>query len=186
MSNFSVEHLAIPGVVMIKPRKFADSRGWFMETWKAPDFSALGVTADFVQDNHSLSKQRGTIRGLHFQTPPHEQAKLVRVVSGAVYDVAVDLRRGSATYGKHCGATLTASGGEQLFVPRGFAHGFCTLEDNTEVVYKVDGLYSPQCDAGLFWGDPNLAIEWPLPRDSVLVSDKDAKLPGFASFLSPF
>ncbi len=186
MSNFTGENLPIPGVILVRPRKFADSRGFFMETYKAPAFAELGVTATFTQDNHSLSTRRGTIRGLHFQTPPRAQAKLVRVIRGAVLDVALDLRKGSPTYGKHCGATLTAAGGEQLFIPRGFAHAFCTLEDETEVVYKVDDLYAPECDAGLFWGDPDLAIDWPVARDAVLVSDKDARLPAFADFVSPF
>ncbi len=186
MSNFTAERLIIPEIILVRPRKFADSRGWFMETWKAPDFAALGAAVDFVQDNHSMSTKRGTIRGLHFQIPPRAQAKLVRVLRGAVYDVAVDLRRGAATYGKRCGATLTAEGGEQLFIPRGFAHGFCTLNDNTEVVYKVDNVYAPECEAGLFWGDPDLAVDWPIHSSEILVSDKDAKLPEFAGFNSPF
>jgi dTDP-4-dehydrorhamnose 3,5-epimerase len=186
MSNFSGEKLPLDGVVLVKPRKFADSRGFFMETFKAPDFAALGIDATFVQDNHSLSTRRGTIRGLHFQTPPRAQGKLVRVIRGSVYDVAIDLRRASPTYGQWCGATLTASGGEQLFVPRGFAHGFCTLEDDTEVIYKVDDIYAPDCDAGLFWGDPTLAIGWPIKPEAILTSDKDARLPPFAAFDSPF
>ncbi len=178
--------LAIPGVVSIKPRKFADDRGFFMETYKAPDYAAVGVDAVFVQDNHSLSLKRGTLRGLHLQTPPRTQAKLVRVVRGAIFDVAVDLRRASATFGLWCGARLTAEGGEQLFVPRGFAHGYITLEDNTEVVYKVDDLYAPECDSGLIWNDPDLAIDWGLPPGEIVTSAKDARLPRFADFKSPF
>ena len=186
MSNFTVEHLDIEGVILIRPRKFADSRGWFMETYKASAYAELGVAAIFVQDNHSMSTRRGTIRGLHFQTPPHVQAKLVRVARGSIFDVAVDLRKSSRTYGKWCGATLTAEAGEQLFVPRGFAHGFCTLEDHTEVLYKVDDIYAPACDAGLNWGDPGLAVVWPIDPANILASDKDARLPGFADFASPF
>jgi dTDP-4-dehydrorhamnose 3,5-epimerase len=186
MSNFSSENLSIAGVILVRPRRFADSRGFFMETYKAPDFAELGIDTVFTQDNHSLSTRRGTIRGLHFQTPPRAQAKLVRVVSGSVFDVAVDLRRAGPTYGKWCGATLTAAGGEQLFIPRGFAHGFCTLEDDTEVLYKVDDVYAPANDAGLSWSDPALANQWPVPAADVLTSDKDARLPGLASFASPF
>ncbi len=186
MSNFTVEPLGLSGALLIRPRKFADSRGFFMETYSAPAFAESGVTAVFVQDNHSLSTRRGTIRGLHFQIPPRAQAKLVRVVRGAVFDALVDLRRASPTYGEWRGATLTAGGGEQLFVPRGFAHGFCALEPNTEVLYKVDNVYAPECDAGLFWADPTLAVEWPVPPQEALVSDKDAGLPAFADFISPF
>jgi dTDP-4-dehydrorhamnose 3,5-epimerase len=130
--------------------------------------------------------QKGTIRGLHFQIPPEPQAKLIRVLRGSIFDVAVDLRQGSPTYGYWCAANLTADGGEQLFVPRGFAHGFCTLEANTEVAYKVDGFYAPGCDAGLRWDDPDLAIAWPIAKDDIMVSDKDAKLPYFRGFDSPF
>jgi dTDP-4-dehydrorhamnose 3,5-epimerase len=186
MSNFAAERLSIPDVVLIMARRFADSRGWFMESWKAPAFAELGVAAEFVQDNHSMSARRGTVRGLHFQSPPRAQAKLVRVLRGAIYDVAVDLRRGSPTYGQQCGATLTAAGGEQLFVPRGFAHGFCTLEDETEVAYKVDDVYAPECDGGLLWSDADIGVNWPCPAAEILVSDKDAKLPNFAGFHSPF
>jgi dTDP-4-dehydrorhamnose 3,5-epimerase len=186
MGNFTASSLAIPDVLLIKPRKFRDARGFFMETYVESAFAAFGITARFVQDNHSLSEPRGTIRGLHFQRPPHAQAKLVRAVRGSAFDVAVDLRRGSPTFGKWCGAMLTADGGEQIFLPRGFAHGFCTCEPNTEIVYKVDDVYAPDCDAGLVWNDPVLAVEWPVAAAEVLVSDKDARLPGFSSFQSPF
>lgn len=186
MGNFTANRLAIADVVVITPRRFRDARGFFMETYVEPAFRELGIEARFIQDNHSLSEPRGTIRGLHFQRPPRAQAKLVRVVRGAVFDVAVDLRRASPTFGKWCGATLTAGGGEQIFIPRGFAHGFCTLEPDTEVVYKVDDIYAPDADAGLLWSDPALGIAWPVPAAEVLVSDKDAKLPSFAGFQSPF
>jgi len=186
MLKFTAEPLALLEVLLIKPRKFADSRGFFMETYSAPAFAELGVMAAFVQDNHSMSIKRGTVRGLHFQTPPRAQAKLVRVARGAVFDVAVDLRRDSPSYGVWTAATLTAEGGEQLFIPRGFAHGFCALADNTEVLYKVDDVYAPDCDTGLFWDDPDIAIDWPVARAEVLTSDKDARLPAFAGFVSPF
>jgi len=130
--------------------------------------------------------RRGTIRGLHFQIPPEPQSKLVRVLHGSIFDVAVDLRRGSATYGRYCTATLTADGGEQLFVPVGFAHGFLSLEPDTVVAYKTDGFYASACDAGILWNDPDLGIAWPLDPADVTVSDKDAKLPGFRTFASPF
>lgn len=186
MSKFAFEPLAIPAVVLIRPKKFGDARGYFMETWSREAFATAGIDAVFVQDNQSLSAVRGVVRGLHFQGPPAPQAKLVRVLKGAIFDVAVDIRRGSPTYGKWCAATLTADGAEQLFVPRGFAHGFCTLEPDTEVSYKVDGPYAPETEGGLIWNDPGLAIDWPIARTEVQLSGKDAILPGFADFASPF
>jgi len=184
--SLTVDQFKIPGVLLIRTKRFADKRGYFSETYNAKVFGEAGISCVFVQDNQSLSEQPGTIRGLHFQKPADMQAKLVRVLRGAIYDVAVDLRRKSSTYGSWCSAHLTSEGGEQLFVPRGFAHGFCTLEPNTEVAYKVDGFYSPACDAGLHWDDPNLAIAWPVPKDKILVSEKDQKLPFFAQFETPF
>jgi dTDP-4-dehydrorhamnose 3,5-epimerase len=172
-----VKSLAIDGVKLITPRRFADSRGFFVETYNQKSIAAAGITTTFVQDNQSLSTRRGTIRGLHFQLAPEPQAKLVRVMAGSVYDVAVDLRTGSPTYGQWCGATLTAAVGEQLFIPVGFAHGFCTLEDDTMVAYKVDGFYAKACEAGLRWDDPDIAIDWPVAATEVQVSDKDAVLP---------
>jgi dTDP-4-dehydrorhamnose 3,5-epimerase len=186
MSKFAFEPLAISAVMLIRPKKFGDARGYFMETYSAEAFAAAGIDAVFVQDNQSLSAARGVVRGLHFQGPPLPQAKLVRVLKGAIFDVAVDIRPGSPTYGKWCAATLTAQGAEQLFVPRGFAHGFCTLEPNTEVVYKVDGPYAPQTEGGLIWNDPELAIDWPVEAAEAKLSGKDAVLPGFAGFASPF
>uniref|UniRef100_UPI002FC62213 dTDP-4-dehydrorhamnose 3,5-epimerase n=1 Tax=Bosea sp. (in: a-proteobacteria) TaxID=1871050 RepID=UPI002FC62213 len=161
-------------------------RGYFMETWSAEAFAAAGIGAVFVQDNQSLSGTRGVVRGLHFQAPPVPQAKLVRVLKGSIFDVAVDLRSGSPSYGRWCGATLTADGAEQLFVPHGFAHGFCTLEPGTEVAYKVDGPYAPECEGGLAWNDPALAIDWPIAAGEAQLSGRDAALPGFAGFASPF
>jgi dTDP-4-dehydrorhamnose 3,5-epimerase len=178
--------LDLPGAMVLRPRRFSDARGYFTETYNEKTFSAAGITAKFVQDNQSYSARRGTIRGLHFQLPPAAQSKLVRVLQGSVYDVAIDLRMGSPAYGRWQGETLTASGGEQLFVPRGFAHAFCTLEPDTVVAYKVDEFYAPSCDSGLIWNDPTLAIKWPVAPDEVVLSDKDLKLGRFADFKSPF
>lgn len=181
-----VDATNIPGVLLLKPRYFHDARGHFIETYSVRAAHAAGLDAEFIQDNQALSRKRGTVRALHFQVPPKAQAKLVRVLRGSAYDVAVDLRAGSPAYGRWVAVTLTAQGGEQLFVPRGFAHGYCTLEDNTEVAYKVDDYYAPECEQGLAWDDPILAIGWLVsPADAVL-SDKDRKLPRFADFKSPF
>ena len=186
MANFDFEPLPLSGVVLVRSRKFDDERGFFMETYKEQAFRDGGIDSVFVQDNHSMSTARGTLRGLHFQTPPFAQAKLVRVQRGSIFDVAVDLRRQSQTFGKWCGAKLTARGGEQLFVPRGFAHGFCTLEEDTEVLYKVDDVYAPSHDAGLAWNDPILSIDWPMAGADIITSQKDARLPPFSTFQSPF
>jgi dTDP-4-dehydrorhamnose 3,5-epimerase len=176
----------IPGVLLLKPRYFNDARGYFVETYNLRAARAAGLTADFVQDNQAFSHKRGTVRALHFQVPPRAQAKLVRVLRGSIYDVAVDLRVGSPTYGRWTAATLTAEHGEQVFVPRGFAHGYCTLEADTEVAYKVDDYYAPDCEGGLIWNDPTLAIDWPVAASEAMLSDKDLKLPQFADFVSPF
>lgn len=180
-----VRKTGLQGVLLIKPRRFADERGHFVETYNRRILEAAGIEADFVQDNQSFSACRGTIRGLHFQYPPYPQAKLIRVVQGSVFDVAVDLRNGSLTYGTWVAETLTADGGEQLFVPRGFAHGFCTLEPDTEVAYKVDGYYSPEYDSGFTWNDPDLNIPWPVKGEPIL-SEKDRAFPPFSLFQSPF
>jgi len=186
VSNLTIQSTEIPDVVLFTPRRFGDERGWFSETYSTRAFSeALGDTT-FVQDNQAFSAMRGTLRGLHFQRPPEPQAKLIRVLRGSIFDVAVDLRAGSPAYGKWVGRTLTAEGGEQLFVPRGFAHGYCTLEPNTEVAYKVDGFYAPACDAGLAWNDPTLGVAWPIAPDEAILSDKDKALPAFETFVSPF
>lgn len=184
--SLSVERLAIPDVLLLTPRKFEDSRGYFMETFRASAFKDIGLDMAFVQDNQSRSREAGTVRGLHFQVPPAAQAKLVRVLRGSILDVAVDLRRGSATYGRWVGATLTSASGQSLFVPRGFAHGFCTLEPDTEVSYKCDAYYSPTHDGGIHFADPTIGVEWPVPADRAVVSEKDARLPPFTGFVSPF
>jgi dTDP-4-dehydrorhamnose 3,5-epimerase len=182
----NVQNLNIPGVIRFVPRRFSDVRGHFVETYNERTFAQAGITTKFIQDNQSYSANRGTIRGLHFQLPPATQAKLVRVLHGRVYDIAVDLRMGSATYGRWVSETLTAAGGEQLFIPRGFAHAFCTLEPDTVVAYKVDDFYAPDCDSGLVWNDPTLRIDWPVSANEALLSEKDLKLGSFADFVSPF
>lgn len=173
-------------VVRIVPKRFGDARGWFAETYQRDRFKALGVDADFVQDNQSLSRPKGTLRGIHFQTPPHAQAKLVRCIRGRIWDVAVDLRAGSPTYGKWVGAELTAEAGEQLYVPVGFGHAFVTLEPDCEVAYKASDFYAPECDAGIAWDDPDLAITWSLAGQTPELSGKDANLPRLKDFVSPF
>jgi dTDP-4-dehydrorhamnose 3,5-epimerase len=176
----------LPGVLLVVPARFRDARGDFCETYREDRFREAGIEARFVQDNHARSREAGTVRGLHFQAPPHAQAKLVRVVRGRVFDVAVDIRTGSPTYGRWTARELTAEGGEQLFVPRGFAHGYCTLEPGTEVAYKVDGYYAPASDRGLLWSDPGLAIPWPVAPGDALLSDKDRSLPALSDLASPF
>lgn len=173
--------LPIPDVRLLKPRRFGDSRGWFAETW-----SRRSLDVAFCQDNMSRSAEVGTVRGLHFQKPPHAQAKLVMVLKGRILDVAVDIRRASPTFGRHVAVELSAEEGNQLFVPRGFAHGFCTLEPGTEVMYKVDDFYAPDTDAGIFWADPDLAINWPVRVDQAHLSPKDLGLPRLKDIESPF
>lgn len=175
-----VETFDIAGVKLLTPRRFGDDRGFFSETWNAKTFAAAGIAGPFVQDNHAHSKPKGTLRGLHFQTDPMAQDKLVRVVRGSVYDVAVDLRPGSPTYGRHVAAMLSAGNWAQLWVPKGFAHGYVTLEPDTEVIYKVTEYYSPAHDSGIAWNDPALAIAWPVSAADVVLSDKDKNLPRLA------
>ena len=177
----SVERLAIPDVLLITPARFGDARGFFSETWTARGMAAAGVTLPFVQDNHSMSQARGVLRGLHCQVAPHPQGKLVRVVRGAVWDVAVDARRGSPTFGQHAAAELSAANWRQLWVPPGFLHGFVTLEPDTEVIYKTTGYYDPACERGVMWNDPALALPWPVGAEEVQLSDKDTRLPPWAA-----
>jgi len=176
----------IPEVKLLRPKKFGDHRGFFSETYNRRTFADLGIEIEFVQDNHSLSVEGGTIRGLHFQTPPYAQDKLVRVVRGAILDVAVDLRRESPTYGQWVSAEISAEAWNQILVPVGFAHGICTLEPNTELIYKVSNYYSAEHDKGLRWNDPDLGIEWPIPESEAVLSDKDRAQPLLADFESPF
>ena len=181
-----VASTAIPDVKVLLPKSFSDARGTFSETWNAARFVEHGITMNFVQDNQSCSAPVGTIRGLHFQSPPKAQAKVVRVIRGRILDVAVDLRRASPTYGKWVAEELSAQNRKQLLVPIGFAHGFCTLEPDTEVLYKVSDYYSPANDLGIAWDDPDLAIVWPVKKDKVVLSDKDARQPAFSSLPAYF
>jgi dTDP-4-dehydrorhamnose 3,5-epimerase len=180
------EKTALDGVCLIAPARFADERGFFSETYSAEAFRQIGVSCVFVQDNHSLSRKRGTVRGMHFQMPPFAQAKLVRVISGAVYDVAVDLRQSSPDFGRHVGVVLSAENGHQLFIPAGFAHGFCTLEADTEVLYKVDVPFSRDHERGLRWNDPILGIAWPVCESDTMLSERDRQLPALEDVSSCF
>ncbi len=172
-----ITETAIPDVKLVEPKKFGDNRGFFSETFNLANFEEAGVAMNAVQDNHSLSGPRGTVRGLHFQTPPYAQAKLVRVTRGAVLDVAVDIRHSSPTFGQHVAVELSAEKWNQLYIPKGFAHGFCTLEPDTEFLYKVDAYYAPDHDAGLQWNDPTLAVDWPVKAEEAELSDKDKAHP---------
>ncbi|MFA4640559.1 dTDP-4-dehydrorhamnose 3,5-epimerase [Pyrococcus kukulkanii] len=171
---FEFVHLEIPDVILIKPKVFEDERGFFMETYKRPDFEKAGIKGEFVQDNHSRSKY-GVLRGLHFQREPYAQAKIVRCIRGVIFDVAVDLRRNSPTFGKWVGVILSEFNKWQLYIPRGFAHGFVVLSDIAEVVYKVDNVYAPSYEAGIIWNDPDIGIKWPI--DNLILSEKDKKWP---------
>ena len=174
-----VRETEIEGLKLIEPQVFGDARGWFVEQYNAERYKAAGIVADFVQDNESLSSQ-GVIRGLHWQAGEHAQAKLVRVIRGAVWDVAVDIRKGSPTYGRHVSAVLSAENRLQLYIPRGFAHGFIVLEDDTLFSYKCDNLYCPQADRGMLFSDPALAIEWPDIGVPLKLSEEDQRHPGLA------
>ncbi len=177
---------AIPEVKRFVPRRFGDARGFFTETWSAARMAAAGLDIAFVQDNHSYSAAAGTVRGLHYQAPPAAQAKLVRVARGAVLDVAVDVRRGSPTYGRWVSEELSAENGVQLLVPRGFLHGFVTLVPDTDVLYKVDAPYAPDCDGAVRFDDPDLGIDWGIDPAGAVLSDKDAAAPLFRNFVTPF
>lgn len=184
--RLTAERLSIPDVILIAPARYGDDRGFFSETYSAKALSEAGITATFVQDNQSLSRQKGVVRGLHFQSPPHAQGKLVRVVRGSILDVAVDIRKGSPSFGRHVAVELSVENWRQLWVPAGFAHGFCTLEENTEVFYKVTDYYAPECDKGIRWDDPQIGIAWPVGAESVVLSDKDRRLPSLADSPSFF
>ena len=175
------ERLEIPDVVLVTPPRFGDARGYFTETFNAARFAEVGIEGPFVQDNQSLSRSRGVVRGLHCQLPPFAQGKLVRCLRGAIWDVAVDARTGSATYGRWVAAEISAENGTQIWVPPGFLHGFCTLEPDTEVSYKVTAPYDKASERGVIWNDPALALPWPIGPDEAVLSDKDVVLPGFAA-----
>lgn len=174
------------GILLLRPEQFADSRGVFSEVYSRSKLLAQGIDVDFVQDNQSFSVSVGTVRGLHFQTQPFAQAKLVRVIRGCIWDVAVDIRKGSATFGQHVAVELSADNRLQLFIPVGFAHGFCTLEPRTEVIYKVSAPYAPRHDAGVLWNDPDLNIRWPIEAGQAVLSDKDIRLPRLYEMQTPF
>ena len=173
-------------IFVLETRRFADERGWFSETYSAGKLRSIGITDVFVQDNQSFSLASGTLRGLHFQTPPHGQAKLVRCATGCFLDVVVDVRQGSPTFGQSLTVELSAENGQQIYIPVGFAHGFVTLVPNTEICYKVSCAYSPESDAGIRWNDPALVIDWGLLGTEPVISAKDRQLPLFSDWNSPF
>ncbi len=185
-----IDKTALDDVVVITPRRFGDDRGWFTESWSAAQMKSAGFDLAFVQDNHSFSAKRGTLRGLHYQSPPHAQDKLVRVIRGSILDIAVDFRVGSPNFGKWVGVELSAENGKQLLVPKGFLHGFMTLTDDVEVQYKCTDIYAPDCDGGIRWDDPTIGVDWAmcgaLPVEGVQLSAKDAVAPYFADVASPF
>jgi len=181
------EILDINDIFLMTPKIFADDRGFFIETFNARVFAEVtGLDVRFVQDNHSLSHDVGTVRGLHYQRPPHAQGKLVRCTQGKILDVVVDVRKNSPTYGQHVKAGLSADNALQLWIPPGFLHGFITLEPDTEVQYKVTDVYVPECDASVFWNDPELGIDWGIGPDKAVLSEKDKAAPSFADFKTPF
>ena len=173
-------------LILLVSKRFGDNRGWFSEMFRQDVWYGLGVHDVFTQDNQSFSNAKDTLRGLHFQLPPQGQAKLVRCLSGSIYDVAVDLRSGSPTYGQWLGVELSDCNGRQLYIPVGFAHGFVTLKPETEILYKVSSYYAPDCDRGLAWDDPTIGIDWPLGGREPLLSDKDTSQPALIDFDSPF
>ena len=179
-----IEPTALPDVLILTPRRFGDARGWFTETWNATRMAEAGLDLPFVQDNHSMSAAKGTLRGLHYQSPPRAQDKLVRCSRGAILDVAVDFRAGSPTFAEWVGVELTAENGRQLLVPKGFLHGFVTLTDETEVQYKCTDLYSPEHDGGVRWDDPAIGIDW--GTTTPILSDKDRKAPLLSQVACPF
>lgn len=174
----NVERLSIPDIILVTPPRFRDPRGFFSETWKQGAFAEAGIPGPFVQDNHAVSSGKYVVRGLHLQIGPNAQGKLVRVVRGAIWDVAVDVRVGSPTYGQHVGAVLSAENWSQLWVPVGFLHGYCTLEADTEVIYKVTAPYDKPAERGVLWNDPDLGVPWPVPAgEEAILSEKDLVLP---------
>lgn len=185
-SRLKIEQTPLPGVVVITPTRFGDYRGFFSESYSAKALAENGITTRFVQDNHSISMTQGTIRGLHFQAPPHAQDKLVRCGRGVLFDVAVDIRKASPTYGQWFGTELSFDNGKQLLVPAGFAHGFVTRAPDTEIVYKCSDYYAPETEGALAWNDPKVGIDWGLGDMSPVLSEKDANAPALAVLNSPF
>jgi dTDP-4-dehydrorhamnose 3,5-epimerase len=185
-SIVEIRPLNIADVKLVIPQIHRDARGFFSETYSRRDFHTAGIATEFVQDNHSLSAEVGTLRGLHFQVPPRAQGKLLRVTRGSVFDVAVDIRVGSPTFGQHASAILSAENWMQIWIPAGFAHGYCTLEPDTEVIYKVTDYYAPDCDRGLKWDDAALGIRWPVDPDNARLSDKDRRQPALKELAPAF
>jgi len=181
-----IEPTQTAGVYLITPQRFGDVRGFFSESWSRSTLAEHGIDLDFVQDNHSLSHEVGTVRGLHFQSPPHAQDKLVRCGRGRLFDVAVDIRKGSPTFGEWIGVELSFENGKQLLIPAGFLHGFVTLEPDTEIIYKCTDYYAPECDGAIRFDDPDIGVDWGIFPDQVILSDKDANAPFLKNFDSPF
>ncbi len=179
-----IQTTALPGILLLTPKRHGDTRGFFSESWNRARMAEHGIHIDFVQDNHSLSAQAGTVRGLHFQSPPHAQAKLVRCGRGVLYDVAVDIRRGSPTYGQWVGYELSFENGRQLLIPEGFLHGFVTRVPDTEIIYKCSDYYAPECDGAVHWD--SCGVDWGIAAGEALLSDKDAAAPPLAAFETPF
>jgi dTDP-4-dehydrorhamnose 3,5-epimerase len=182
----TLEKTPLSGVLILTPRRFGDARGWFSEVWNKQTLAAAGLDYDFVQDNHSYSRDVGTVRGLHFQAPPHAQTKLVRCGRGAVFDVAVDIRKGSPSYGKWFGTELSAENGKQLLIPAGFLHGFSTLSPDSELLYKCSDVYAPACDGAVRFDDPDIGIDWGIDVSKAVLSDKDSAAPLLRDFKTPF
>lgn len=181
-----IEETPLSGVLILTPRRFGDARGWFSEVWNRETLAKAGIACDFVQDNHSYSAEVGTVRGLHFQSPPHAQAKLVRCGRGVVFDVAVDIRVGSPTYGQWFGTELSAENGRQLLIPAGFLHGFVTRAPDSELLYKCSDVYAPACDGAVRFDDPDIGIHWGIDASTAILSDKDRAAPYLKDFTSPF
>jgi len=181
-----IDPTKLAGVFLVTPRRFGDSRGFFSESWSRKSLADHGIDLDFVQDNHSMSREVGTVRGLHFQLPPHAQGKLVRCGRGRLFDVAVDIRRGSPTFGEWVGEELSFENGKQLLIPAGFLHGFVTLEPDTEIIYKCTDYYAPECDGAIRFDDPDIGVDWGIAPEQAILSDKDASAPFLKDFNSPF
>ncbi len=181
-----LERTRLDGVVLLRPRRFSDSRGFFSESWNRRTLAECGIEIDFVQDNHSMSAKAGTVRGLHYQSPPHAQDRLVRCGRGRLFDVAVDIRKGSPNYGQWVGAELSFENGKQLLVPKGFLHGFVTREPDTEILYKCSDYYAPECDGAVRFDDPEIGIDWDIDPAAAILSDKDRTAPLLRDFDSPF
>ncbi len=186
MESLDITVTKLPDVLILTPKRFEDDRGFFSEVYNQNVLAHHGIDAVFVQDNHSLSRDVGIVRGLHFQSPPHAQDKLIRVGAGTVYDVAVDIRKGSPTYGEWVGVELSAENGKQILIPKGALHGFVTREPNSELLYKCSDVYAPECDGTVSFSDASIGIDWGLDPNDAILSEKDAKAQSFKSFESPF